>query len=381
VERAALARGLTERSICAGGYRISVATREDDADIRALLRTNSLGGRIRLAMQREPDAFAAQFGLGYGHDFVLARDLRNGASIALCERSVRDAFVGGRCIRLPYLGSLRVDPAYRNRIGLLRHGFAAVRDLLDDPRDAPFSLTAITADNRVARRVLCAGLSGLPAYVPAGEMSTFALRTERTRPDANVERATDRDLPAIAALLKGVYREYAFAPQWRAEDLQHLAASGVLPARNYLVIRRTGGLDACLALWDQSAVKQTLVTGYATWMARARPFFNIVAPLLRSPRLPVPGSCLRQVYLSHLAIRDHQPRDFVALVRSALSMARERGHELAVLGLATHHPFVPELRSRWHPREYRSLLHVVQWSNQWMPDSARQIVHPEIALL
>jgi hypothetical protein len=395
------------------------------------LRANSLGGWIQLTFQREPDAFAGTFGLAHSHDFVIAYEEKSGRAVGLCERFVRDAFVNGEVVRLPYLGSLRVNGEFRNRIRLLRTGFVAVRDLLGDRRDAGYALTAITADNDVARRVLCAGVSGFPEYVPVGEMVTFAARTRRSRVSDAMCVAGREDLPAIAELLRQTYRDYQFAPVWRADELERLAAT-------CLVVRDRGRIVACLALWDQGAVKQTIVHGYSRAVAMTRPLFNAVAPLLRAPRLPAVGAPLKQIYLSHVAVAASAPERaaaskegrargavdverageastavmapareiaeargasagrgttsggagvagerFAALMAAALSLARERGFDVAVIGLAERNPLVEVVRSRWKTREYRSLLNVVQWPGrgEFIADSAARVVHPEIALM
>jgi hypothetical protein len=351
--------------------------RADEPALRELLRTNALGGWIRLAFQREPDAFAATFGLARAHDFIIAHEEGTGRPVGLCERFVRDAYVNGAAARLPYLGSLRVNAEYRNRIRILRNGFVAVRDLLQAPGDLPFALTSITADNDAARRILCAGISGFPQYQPAGEMLTFAIRTRSTRADPRVTLACPADLPAIAELLQQTYQRFQFAPVWRSEELARLDVNG------YLTIRRAGQIAACIALWDQSRVKQTIVCGYSKAVERLRPVINAFAPLVRAPRLPAAGSVLRQVYLSHLALTDESADDLIALLRAALSLARERGFDIAVLGLAGSHPLVDVVRRNWSAREYRSLLHVVQWPGrgEYRDDGLNRIPHPEVALM
>jgi hypothetical protein len=382
MEGTALERSVAAPRIRAAGCAYSVATRADEPALRELLGSNSLGGWIQLAFQREPDAFAATFGLAHSHDFIIAYEESTGRPVGLCERFVRDAYVNGEIARLPYLGSLRVNADFRNRIRILRAGFITVRDLLGDSRDLPFALTAITADNDIARRVLCAGISGFPQYVPAGEMSTFAIRTRRTQRDPRVEIAKDADLPSIGRFLRDTYRAYQFAPVWSDADLARLAAEGTLPASAYLVSRRGGRIVACVALWDQSAVKQTRVCGYSRPVAIARPIINALAPLIRAPRLPRVGSTLKQVYLSHLAVAGESATELTALLRASLSLARERGFDIAVVGMAARHPLIDVVRQGWKTREYRSLLHLVQWpgGGAHVHDASR-IPHPEVALM
>jgi hypothetical protein len=319
-----------------------------------------------LSLAREPDAFAADFGLSRSHGFIIAREHAGGAAIGVCERSVRDAFVDGEVRRLPYLGALRVTPAYRHRIRVLRSGFEAVRALLQEPfdlaPDLPFALTSITADNAAARRVLGAGLPGLPSYRPVGELSTFALRTKAYAMPDGVEQATDKDIPAIAVLLQRVYRRYQLAPVWRAADLERLLAVGGLRIEDFLIARRGPGVCACLAVWDQSKVKQTVIQDYAPWLRRLRPLVNLAAPLTSMPRLPPPGSALRQVYLSHVAVEDDEPAVFRALLRAGSALARRRGFEVALMGFASGHPFAALVR-RQRAAEYRSLLHLAHWTD------------------
>jgi hypothetical protein len=373
--------GVSGRSLVAGNLRFAVADRADDADIRRMLRENALGGWIRLSLEREPDAFAADFGLSRSHALIIARDRDSGEAVGICERSVRDAFVDGEVRRLPYLGSLRIASAHRHRIRVLRGGFAAVRSLLDAPSDLPFALTSITADNETARRVLGAGLPGLPAYQPAGEITTFAIRTVDSATNAAVEQATAADIPAIAVLLQRNYRRFQFAPVWQAPDLAQLIAAGGLRIEDFLIVRRGPGVRACLAVWNQSAVKQTIVRGYAPWLRRLRPLANLAAPVTAMPRLPAVGAPLRQVYLSHIAVEDDDPVVFASLLTAGLTLARRRGFDVALAGFATAHPLAAVVQ-QWRSVTYRSLLHLVHW-----PEGAAATTfapgtpHPEIALM
>jgi len=147
-------------------------------------------------------------------------------------------------------------------------------------------------------------------------------------------------------------------------------------------VRRGPGIAACVALWDQNAFKQTIVSGYVGQLGWLRPLANLAAPLTKTPRLPAAGEPLRQVYLSHLAVEDNDERLFRPLIGAALAEARRRRFELALLGLATRHPLARALNRTWRPREYRALLHLVQWdSNEAGAMPAPRLPHVEIAVL
>ncbi len=366
------------RALEAGGYVFVVADTRDDADIRALLRDNPLDGWIRLSFEREPDAFAA--GALYDrHALLVVRERRSGDAVALCEYGVRRAYVDGAVARVPYMGALRVAHAARHRMGLLRHGFAAVRSLLHEAGDYAAPLTSITADNHRARRILCAGVAGLPRYVPVGELVTLAAGTLRARGRRGIEHATQHDLPEISALLERVGARRQFAPVWEPEDLERLAGFG-LPPERFLLARRRGRIAGCIAVWDQRGFKQTVVRGYAPWVRRTRPLYNAIAPLLRAPLLPRVGAGLDQVYLSHLAIDGNDDDLACALVATGLAVARTVDADVAVLGIAADSPGLAALRHSMRARVYRTQLHAVHWPGNPVATPAG-LVQPEIALL
>jgi hypothetical protein len=189
-------------------------------------------------------------------------------------------------------------------------------------------------------------------------------------------------LPAIAVRLERSYRRFQFAPVWRARSLEQLVRANLRP-EDFLIVRRGPGIGACLAVWDQSGFKQTVVRGYARPLAMLRPAVNLAAAILRMPRLPAVGVALRQVYLSHLAVTDDDPALFRALIAAGLAEAHRRGFELALVGLAARHPLAPALAQAWRHREYRSLLHLVHWDDGRAAAAAVEprLTHVEIAML
>jgi hypothetical protein len=367
----------------AGDLVFAVARGEDDAALRSLLRDNATDGWIRLALTREPDAFAVAPAMGRHHGYIIARNRHTQEPVGMCEWSARESFIDGEPRLLAYLGSLRVAPRYRHRLRVLKGGFEAVHRLLHHQRTTAYALTAIAAENRAALRLLGANLPGMPTYHPLEAFSTFAMRTRAARPPAKIEQAGAGDLSAIAVCLARSYRQYQFAPVWRASDLDDPKRCPGLRPDDFLVVRRGPGIAACVALWNQSKFKQTVVAGYSGQLSWARPLVNLVAPLVGMPRLPAAGEPLQQVYLSHLAVERNDEQLFRALMDAALAEAHRRGFALALVGLAARHPLAQVLRRAYRPREYRSLLHLVQWTSgrKALDISAARLPHVEIAVL
>ena len=378
MDRSAADRRLSSSST--GDIEYRVATRADEPVVRDILARIATGGDVRLSFRREPDAFGACFG-ARAEDFILARD-RDGDYVGVCERVVRDCFVNGAVVALPYLAALRVVPGFRHRLSVLRGGFEAVRRLLGGAGEPRWSFTSIMNDNAVARRVLGANLRGMPRYEPAGELSTFALTAGGPAAPGIVDiGARDADLPGISALLLATAARHQFASAWTEESLRRFAASGWLSGADYLVIRRDGRIRSCAALWDQSAHRQVIVAGYSRWLARGRPFINAVARLAGLPRLPAPGRPLRCACLSHVAIDADSPRDLIALVAAARVRARERGVDVVLTGLPSDGAHADLLRGVPRRREYRSTVYTVRWPDDPAPALDGRPVAPELALL
>ena len=277
--------------------------------------------------------------------------------------------------------------AYRHKIRRLRQGFQALRRLVHDPRETPFYLTSIVEDNHAARRVLGANLPGMPTYRHQQRLCTFALipsrRYNKLSRNANVEPATDFDLAGIAACLQRNYRRCQFAPYWSAQALRSERHCPNLAPGDFFILRDRGSIAGCVALWDQSVFKQSVVHGYRSPLNRLRPLLNLAAPALGLPRLPPAGAALRQVYLSHLAVDDDDPNRLRALIAAALSAAASRGFSLAVSGVATEAPLYSLIRAMFRGRRYLSSLYTVFWDDGRAAADAidRRTSHVEIATL
>jgi ribosomal protein S18 acetylase RimI-like enzyme len=364
-----------------GEITIEPARPEDDPELRRLLRDNPMDGEIRVSLEREPNAFLAAAVEGEPHRTIVARD--HGAVIGMGSRSVWNAFVNGEPRRLGYLSQLRVDRAFRGRPRLLAAGYDLLRSMRG-PDELPFDLTSVVADNQTARRLLGAGLPGLPVYRELEGFVTMVIpTTSRAKKAPRIIRGGRGAVAEIADCLERNRQSYQFAPRFIGDDLLSPQRSRGLAPEDFFLALLGGEIVGCLALWNQSAFKQVVVRGYAPRLARWRPWMNRVAPLFGAPRLPDPGEILPHAYLSHLAVDRDDLGLFQALIEAAYAEARSRRYAYVVIGLASRHPWLPWLRRRFRPREYASILYAVHW-----PDGAdavaaldRRVPHVEVALL
>lgn len=356
---------------------IVLAGRTDEAELRSLLRDQPLPGWVSLSFEREPDYFAAAPIEGQRHAVLLAREpAKNGVKgrvVGIWGRGVRRAFVDGEERWLGYVGQFRAVRQWQRGFRayrLLRDGFDQVRRSLHRPDELPYDVTSILSDNHSARRILTAGLRGMPRYQWLGGFHTLVYRSRRGRAgDAvgQVQRGSAVGLSAIARCLQRNHRRYQFAPVW---DEAALLGAG-LAAEDFLVLSARGRITACLAIWDQRAVKQVVVRGYRRPICLLRPLINLAAPLLGYPSLPSQGAVLRQGWLSHLACDHDEPAALRVLLPAALARARELGLDQLMLGLADGHPLLPLARAIRHHLDYRSDIYLIRWPGYASEDDIR----------
>lgn len=364
--------------------RFELAKPTDDAELRRLLRENPMTGAIRLSFEREPCAFLAASLQGAAHQTIVARHEATGRLLGSGSRSVADAWINGTIAPLGYLAQLRLDRGQRGNVRMLRRGYALLRELHDD-RATPFYVTTIVEDNAPARRILEAGIEGLPTYrsLEPYVTLTFPVLARPRAAGVEVIRAAADDLDGVIELLKSWGRRHQLAPAWSRESLSSPVSARGLHLRDFLLARRQGRAVGCAAVWDQRGFKQAVVQGYGGALRWLRPLTNLASPMLRTAPLPEVGQPLRSAFLSHLALEEDDPQVAVALVAGALGLAREKALDYVHLGLAARHPLLPAMARALPHRRLVSGIYLVHWEDGAAAAEALdgRVPHLEAALL
>lgn len=346
-----------------------LATPEDDEVLRQLLRENGMPSWVEMSMEREPSYFAAH--RIYGDDWAVLA-LEDGRPFGMYSAAVVPVHVNGKVCSVGYLGGLRVQASERQRIRHLRNGYASIRKLAPVLPELPWWFTVIAAENTHARRVLEAGVKGMPRYHPLGDLTTYAISTARARHHGLWRPAQVDDVAAMLA--------------FHARHAPHAQLTPVLSAS---LVERIGlhcfwlhcegdKIVAMAALWDQRHFKQVVAQSYHRYLRWGLPFYNRFAQLTRRVVLPLPGQALAQSSIAFLAMQPSvQDRlDFVCnLLSDLLSHCQT---PVAALGLRPDHPLTSVVSS-FKPLSYCAKVYAVEF------DSAAQLdgrpVQPEVALL
>ena len=176
----------------------SLAGPHDNGLLSELLRSSPEYGDIRLTIQREPDFFADRNLLGNSAVIIGRSPL--GKPMFLCEMREYPVYLAGRPIQAVYLGLLRTAGDYRRHIGVLEHGFLAIRKFARLLGFADEFFTAVSHDNLPLRAILEAGLPRFPRHVRLGEVQSLLLPVQQGRaaPELPAEYSLELAVPGDA---------------------------------------------------------------------------------------------------------------------------------------------------------------------------------------
>lgn len=334
---------------------ITRADERDEADLKRFFASVTMDADLQLAVHREPSLLAMYAIQPGSHETWIGRV--DGELVGMGTLLARDGYVDGQLRRVGYLGDLRLDPCIRGR-SVLSTMYGTILDDFARRHGVDAFLTAVIASNDRAVRALTgpgARAAGIPTYhlLRRFDIRATHLLLPRRLPRVDglqARRATDDDVPAIAALLDEVARTQPFGiPMDEAELRRRITTWQGLAIDDFHLVEdhrdgRSGELAGCLATWDVSGYKQTVAVDYRGSMRRVRRSYDIAATLLRARRLPPPGGTLEYSYATHHAVRG----DDVDVQR--LLLASAYCHLRAAGGPVLFSSFVPKgdpLRPAW----------------------------------
>jgi hypothetical protein len=344
---------------------LRIAGKSDDADLRAMLRANSMPSWVTMSIEREPSFLASlnRFGRECA---VIARDGPTPVGMYLCAE--HPVHINGQPTNFGYLGGLRVNPTYRHRLRVLRDGYASIRKLAGTTSQDTW-YTSIATENVAARRLLEARLRELPLYVAQGELLTLALPRARGRRLGLWRRPKVAEVISMCQFHNTAAARYQLAPALTPERADATGA-------DFFVREVAGEIDACMALWNQQAYKQVVARAYRQPLATALPLYNLWAGLTKRITLPALNQQLDQSFLAFFAPRTEDASEFVPLVQDALAISRS---EVLTLGLHASHPALPALIRTFQPAIYRTIVYAVCFDLP--PQWDGRPVQPEVAAL
>ncbi len=336
--------------------RIDQASPADDAAIRALLREATVPGEVALSFQREPSYFAASARLGHRSETFVARD---GSTLAgVVSVTMQHLFVQGAAGEVAYLSQLRVAPPYQGR-ALVGRGLRALHQRLQ-AQDVPGAYATISLGNDVAERVLCGRPGrrrGRFEAITTIDTLTYAATPWAHRPrDVQVAPASAPELDEVIAFSQRHGPRRQLYPQLASATFAKRA--GGLQPEDMLLARRGGQLVGLMAVWDQSAWRQTVVRAYGLRLRRLKWLLD-ASRLARGARpLPPAGAALHVACASLLCVMNDDPSVTTALLAAGVRAAHGRGAHALALAVTREDPLLAVVR-RWRHVSYTSRLYAL----------------------
>jgi len=365
-------------------YAFDLAHPHDDPAIRRLLRENPVPGQMDLSYEREPDYFLGTPVMGPLTQTLVARQAETREVVGLATRSVRPLFVNGQAEDVGYIGQLRVDESHRGR-WLVPAGFRLFHRLHQDGAARGYLTTIIEGNAEAEGLLVEKARRHYPAYRRLERIFTLALILRRPRraaaPGVEIRTAGQVDLADVVAFLQREGRRKQFFPVYHADDFTGPPTRG-LRLDEMAVALHGGKIVGALALWDQSAYKQTVVRAYRDDLRRVKPLYNLGAKLLGGQPLTPIGQPIHFAYAAFACVEGNDPSLFRPLLQTVYNWAAERGFAFLMLGLCQGDPLLAETR-RWLHIPYTSTLYSVCWQEDesWREGLDGRVPYVEIGTL
>lgn len=312
------------------GWHVRLATRDDNDALVRLMREVPMHGLVSLAQDRSPDFFAADRTHAPGlAETGIAIDEGTGQAVACGTYVMRDAWwPDGERRPVGYLFDVRVRPSHRKARILPAWGKGAFERARRLHRTEVF-LTSFVASNRAIRRATAGDKperADQPVTRPLTRYDLVSVQVTRQRPRAgmDVRRATPADLDELARFLDEGQRArlFGYVLDRKALEMRVETWPGLRLEDFRLAFDRTGALVGCCAPWDAAAVKRNVCVSWNGPMRAYKAAYHATRPLHGGAALPGPGEAFRFSTLSHLEVRDEDPRILRALLADVLPDAR-----------------------------------------------------------
>ena len=364
----------------AAGIVYKKASLSDDATLKSILRETAMDAWVTLSQEHEPSYFNSSYLFGHTETILAVRQYAECPVVGMCSSTAMPVHINGKPVTAGYLGELRVMPAYRNKPGVIRHGFKSVQLLNHACHELPYWFTSIAMQNSPARRLLEANLNGMPLYKPQGEMITYALSSKLGKHNLTLHAATPEDISGLVKFYNKTANLYQYSPVLSADWLEKLDGENGLKLDDFFLLKEQGQIRACFALWDQRAIKQTVVRGYRFPLGLLRKPYNLYAKLTRRVALPQINKQIDYIFIAFLAVEKKSADLFNDIIQTALYLIGKRKSQIGMLGLSADNPYSAILQT--YPKQtYHTCIESVTWPKQAQPKWNNLPVQPEIAIL
>lgn len=314
------------------------AESKDDLSLRYLLNSNPMPGYISLIYRREPNYFYASSILGQHTQTVVGIESISKKIVAVAEKTTKTVFINNKISQILYLGGLRVDRQYRH-LGIFSGGWKYFCENFFKGLNTPI-LFSVIEGNTIARQALINKISKKInlKIIDLGRLNTFVINLcSSKKPESKDYQITSCDsktLPDVLKFINKIGSSKQLFPSYTIDDFK--GKTNLLRGfslNNLYVARKDGRIVGTMGKWDQSFFKQTAVFNYGHLLRFIKPFYNLIAILLKYQLLPLVNQNFKTFYLNLVAIENNNHSVFTALFNKIHNDSVNQKYNFALLGL------------------------------------------------
>lgn len=337
--------------------KIRLAKKEDDKRIIEILRNNPIEGKISLSYCREPSYFKSLVVEGKEHQTIVGEI--NNKIIGFGTKSIRTVFINGKPKDIGYLNGLRLEKEFRGK-GLLKNGYLYFKELHKKENKVKLYYSTIIEDNWLAKKILESKKDYLPTYKNIGKINVYAVRLlEKKDIDSNVKiiKGNDQIISKIFDFINSEGSKKQFFPYY--ENINDLY--NVKPEDFYVAFKDKEIVGVVLK-WNQSDIKQTIVTGYNGLTNITKEIYNLNAKRKNYPLLPSIGKPFNHFYLSLITIKEDNINVFKQLLNKVYNDNVHTDFSYFIFGLSDKDKLTEALLEYKYVL-YPSSLYCVYWED------------------
>ena len=317
------------------GFEMRPAAASDNDGLLAMVRSAPMKGAVNVYLERSPDYFALSR-VRPGDTRVNVIEDDDGV-VGCMTTSVCRASYKGRPLQVMHWGDFRVaGSAQRSGGGVALSYFG--KDYMA-ARDVDVAIVEMLEGNKAVRqlalkcqppenRIISAGFYEIYQIVPHKGL----LRSDRQ----GIRRARPDDLKEIAGLLAGFYQDYYAVPEFSADWLQDLFSRHPdFQVDDMWVVERHGRLEACSAIWDQSAIRRTVIEEVPGHRRFVKFLYDHLGPAFGLEPFPQKGKPFGSINLCLIGCIRGRERALRDLFRQQMDWAR-RHKQVQYVQVAFH---------------------------------------------
>jgi len=314
--------------------------------LRILLESPMESDGLTLVLDRTPDMFLVAERLFKAYQaYGFFMDDRLVGYGMICEKEL---YVNGRPRLAGYFANLYVKREAR-KLGWLYRASAPLFEEITKRTSLGFATTV--KGNKATVSMIGRKITKFPLMPFTRSIGFLDIKnilvTFRKREQNRyvIRRATEDDLPDIAALLDGEYRDRLFGPLMSPQHLREtIDRRPGFTVTDYYIAEDEGQMVGVCSAWDIHLIRKIRVMAYRKTYRWVYRIYKLIQPLTGFPRLPKPGEPFRELVINDFATRRRDPAILQALITRVYNDARKKGYNMVQIGSYQGDPMLAATR-------------------------------------